>query len=102
MNVVNNLLAPIDTPAAWHGTALAASDAWRRQLTVAEIAALERATEAVRDATCPGFGPGVFPVPELAPLFAYGLAMVRLSGLPAHHFSGDLRGGAIAGRSALL
>jgi hypothetical protein len=91
------ILASIDSPAAWHGTALAASDGWRRQLTVAEIAALERATEAVLDATCPGFGPGVFPVP-----FAYGPGVVRLSGLPAHQFSGDLRGGAIAGRSALL
>jgi hypothetical protein len=97
MNVMDSLLAPIDTPAAWRGADSAGSDAWRRKLTVAGIDVLERATEAVRNATCPGFGPGVFPVPELAPL----------SGPPASRFSvdtqsGALRGGTIAGRSALL
>ena len=51
MNEMSNLLAPIDIPAAWHGTALAKSDAWRRQLTETEIAALERATEIGR-ASC--------------------------------------------------
>ena len=70
MNVMNNLVAPIDTPAVWHGAALATSDAWRRQLTETEIAALERATEMARTAPCPGFGPAAFPVPELTPLFA--------------------------------
>jgi hypothetical protein len=96
MNVMDSLLAPIDAPAAWHGAALAESDAWRRQLTETEIAALERATEVARDATCPGFGSAAFPVPELAPLFAWmarqlehGPGVVRLSGLPVSRFSGD-------------
>jgi hypothetical protein len=55
MNEMDSLLAPIDTPAAWRGAELAASGTWRRQLTETEIAVLERATEVVRDAPCPGF-----------------------------------------------
>jgi hypothetical protein len=89
-------LAPIDTPAAWRGADLEASDAWRRRLTGAEVAALERATDAASSAACPGFGPAAFPVPELAPLFAWmaqqlehGPGVVRLSGLPIERFSRD-------------
>jgi Taurine catabolism dioxygenase TauD, TfdA family len=89
-------LTPIETTAAWRGADLEASDAWRRRLTGAEIAALERATDAASSAPCPGFGPASFPVPELAPLFAWmaqqlehGPGIVRLSGLPIERFSRD-------------
>jgi Taurine catabolism dioxygenase TauD, TfdA family len=89
-------LAPIDTASAWRGADLEASYAWRRRLTGAEIAALERATDAASSAPCPGFGPAAFPVPELAPLFAWmaqqlehGPGVVRLSGLPIDRFSRD-------------
>lgn len=94
MDGMDGLLAPIDSPAAWRGAELAASPAWRRPLTKFEIAALERATEAARSARCPGFGPAAFPIPELAPLFAWmaeqlerGPGAVRLSGLPVARFS---------------
>jgi hypothetical protein len=87
-------LAPIKIPSAWRGTELADSDAWRRRLTATEIAALERATDEARDASCPGFGPDVFRVPELGPLFAWmarqlehGPGAVRVSGLPVDRFS---------------
>lgn len=83
-------LQPIDSPAAWYGEDLANSPAWRRVLTAAEIAALERATEGARGAPLPGFRKEVFPVPELAPLFAWmieqlerGPGVVRLAGVPA-------------------
>ncbi|MEA2770789.1 MAG: hypothetical protein QOD93_3751 [Acetobacteraceae bacterium] len=91
-----DLHAPIDTPAAWRGADLAASDAWRRRLTDAEIAALERATEFAGSVPCPGFGPAAFPVPELAPLLRWmaqqlehGPGVVRLSGLPVDRFSAE-------------
>ncbi len=82
-------LSPIDSPAAWRGEDLARSDAWRRVLTPTEIAALERAADQARTAPFPGFGRAAFPVPELAPLYAWmeqqlehGPGVVRLSGLP--------------------
>jgi hypothetical protein len=91
-----DLLAPIETPAAWRGTDLLSSEAWRRRLTSGEIAALERAADAAEGAVCPGFGPAAFPVPELAPLFAWmarqlehGPGVVRLTGLPVGRFSTD-------------
>jgi hypothetical protein len=93
---MSTLLAPIETSAAWRGPELEASAAWRRQLTRAEIEALARAVDAARGAPCPGFGPSAFPVPELAPLFAWmahqlehGPGVVRLSGLPVERFSHD-------------
>jgi hypothetical protein len=92
----DDLIAPIDSPAAWHGADLAASAAWRRSLTGDEIAALERATLAARALPITGFGPAAFPVPELAPLFAWmadqlehGPGVVRLSGVPTDRVSGD-------------
>ena len=87
---------PIDSPAAWRGEELAASPAWRRALTVAEIAALERATAGARGAPLPGFGAAAFPVPELEPLFGWmieqlerGPGVVRLTGLPAARMARD-------------
>jgi hypothetical protein len=92
--MMDEILAPIDTPAAWYGADLADSDAWRRKLTPGEIAALERATEEALGVPCPGFGPAAFRVPELAGLFAWmarqlerGPGAVRLSGLPVDRFS---------------
>lgn len=85
---------PIDSPAAWHGSDLARSGAWRRALSVQEIASLERATELAVGAPCPGFPATSFPVPELGPLFAWmadqlerGPGVVRLSGLPVDRLS---------------
>ena len=66
-----DLLAPVETKAAWFGAGLEASEAWGRALTVAEISALERATEMSMRLPCPGFPPAGFAVPELAPLFAW-------------------------------
>ena len=87
---MDDTFEPIDSPAAWRGDELAASPAWRRALTAAEIAALERATAGARSAPLPGFGASAFPVPELEPLFAWmieqlerGPGVVRLTGLPA-------------------
>jgi hypothetical protein len=96
LDTMDDLLAPIETPAAWRGNQLAESDAWRRSLTNTEIAALQRATEKAESAPCPGFGPASFQVPELAPLFTWmahqlehGPGAVRLSGLPVDRFSHD-------------
>jgi hypothetical protein len=93
---VDDTFGPIDSPAAWRGDELAASPAWRRALTVAEIAALERATAGARGAPLPGFGAAAFPVPELEPLFAWmieqlerGPGVVRLTGLPAASMARD-------------
>src|SRR5580698_1836514 len=93
---IDRILTPIDSPAAWRGDELRASEAWRRRLTEIEIAAMLRAAEAVRDVTCPGFPAAAFPVPELGPLFAWmaeqlehGPGVVRVSGLPIERFSGD-------------
>lgn len=90
----DDLLAPIDCPAAWRGAELEASDAWRRSLTAVEIAALTRAAEATHAIACPGFGADAFPVPELGPLFAWmarqledGPGVVRLSGVPVERLS---------------
>ena len=66
---IDNLLAPIKGPAAWRGVDLAASDAWRRQLTDNEIAALTRAAKAAQAMPCPGFGADAFVVPELLSFF---------------------------------
>jgi len=89
-------LAPIDSPAAWRGDELARSAAWRRTLTSAEIAALERATAEVGTLPCPGFGPDAFAVPELAGLFTWmvqqlehGPGVVRLSGVPTNRVTPD-------------
>ena len=82
-------LSPIGGAAAWRGAELAADPAWRRRLSTAEIAALRRATEAAAALPVAGFSARRFPLPELAPLFAwmaqqleYGPGVVRLSGLP--------------------
>jgi hypothetical protein len=87
---------PIEGPAAWYGQDLEQSPTWRRRLTAAEIAALERATEAARAAPLPGFRKEAFPVPELAPLFAWMVeqlerrpGVVRLSGVPAGRMARD-------------
>jgi hypothetical protein len=92
-----DLLAPIETKAAWRGTELEASEAWGRNLTVTEIAALERATETVMHHPCPGFGPSAFAVPALKPLFAWmaeqlerGPGALRLTGLPVERYSEDV------------
>ena len=68
---MNDMLTPIEGKAAWRGDDLLHSPAWRRVLTAAELAALERATAAARGVRCPGFGKAEFPVPELAALFAW-------------------------------
>ena len=93
---MNAILEPIDSPAAWRGEALLRSPAWRRALTAAELAALQRATASARDAKCPGFGRAAFSVPELAPLFAWmaeqlerGPGVVRLIGVPADRMARD-------------
>lgn len=94
---MQHALTALDIPAAWTGAELAKSDAWRRVLTRAEVDALERATEAAAALPCPGFGPAVFKVPGLAPLFAWmaqqlehGPGVVRLSGLPVERFDRDV------------
>ncbi|WP_137123874.1 TauD/TfdA family dioxygenase [Roseomonas sp. HF4] len=83
--------APIGGAAAWRGADLAARGFWPRRLDEAEIAALERAVAAARQAglSPPGFGHADFPLPDLAPLLAevaaeleHGAGVVRLSGLP--------------------
>jgi hypothetical protein len=84
------MLTPIGGPAAWRGEERLNSPAWRSALTSEAIAALGRATKAARGVDCLGFGTAAFPVPELAPLFAWiaeqlerGPGVVRLSGVPA-------------------
>jgi len=91
-----DMMTPIEGPAAWRGEDLLNSPAWRRALTAVEIAALERAASSGRGAPCPGFGKAAFPVPELAPLFAWmaeqlerGPGVVRLTGLPASRIARD-------------
>lgn len=91
-----DLLAPIETKAAWRGPGLEASDAWGRHLTAVEISALERAAETVGNHPCPGFGPAAFSVPELKPLFAWmaeqlenGPGAVRVAGLPVERYTQD-------------
>lgn len=91
-----DLLAPIETKAAWRGPALEASEAWGRALTTKEISALERATEMSRRHSCPGFSQAAFSVPELAPLFAWmgeqlerGPGAVRIVGLPVERYAAD-------------
>jgi hypothetical protein len=93
---MTRMFEPIDSPAAWRGDDLLHSPAWRRALTGTEIAALERATAAARNAPLPGFGRSAFPVPELAPLFAWmveqlerGPGVVRISGVPAERLARD-------------
>jgi hypothetical protein len=89
MVAMADMMTPIEGPAAWRGEDLLNSPAWRRALTAVEVAALERAASSARGAPCPGFGKAAFPVPELAPLFAWmaeqlerGPGVVRLTGLP--------------------
>ena len=91
---MNHPLAPIETKAAWTGPELAASEAWGRRLTQAEIDALERAAEASVGHPCPGFGPKAFPVPDLQPLYAWmaeqlekGPGAVRIYGLPVERYT---------------
>lgn len=93
---MDEVFKPIESPAAWRGDELARSPACRRALTHAEVAALERATAGARNAPLPGFGTSAFPVPELAPLFAWmieqlerGPGVVRLTGLPAAGMARD-------------
>ena len=93
---MDDMLAPIDSPAAWRGDELLHSPAWRRALTQAELTALDRATIAARGAPCPGFGKASFPVPELIDLFAWmaeqlerGPGVVRLTGVPADRIARD-------------
>jgi len=93
---MEDMLTPIEGPAGWRGDALLHSPAWRRALTAAELAALERATATARDVPCPGFGKSEFLVPELAPLFAWmaeqlehGPGVVRLTGVPADRMARD-------------
>ena len=83
------VLRPIDSPAAWRGPELAASEAWGRRLGATEVAALERAAENAAGLPCPGFPASAFPIPELKPLLSWmarqlehGPGAVRLSGLP--------------------
>src|SRR5258708_6655455 len=87
-------LEPIDSPAAWRGGDLEASDAWRRRLTETELSALTRAAEETHASPCPGFGAGAFRVPELRPLFdwmaeqlEHGPGVVRVSGVPVERLS---------------
>jgi hypothetical protein len=94
---MDSVLAPIDSPAAWRGAELEASEAWRRRLTKTEIAALTRAAKETRDIACPGFGPAAFRVPELEPLLAWmarqlehGPGVVRVSGVPVQAMSRDM------------
>src|ERR1700735_616704 len=68
---MDSVLAPIDSPAAWKGAELQASDAWRRRLTATEIAALTRAAEETKGIACPGFGAAAFRVPEVEPLLTW-------------------------------
>ena len=89
-------MEPIRGPSAWKGAELAASEAWRRRLTAAEIAALLRAADETRAVPCPGFGPRAFAIPELMPLLTWmvdelehGPGVVRLSGLPVHRLARD-------------
>src|SRR5665213_291695 len=93
---MNDLLAPIEGPAAWRGDELLDSPAWRRALSATDLAALERATAAAHGAPVPGFNKAAFPVPELAPLFAWmaeqlehGPGVVRLTGIPADRIARD-------------
>jgi hypothetical protein len=91
---MENFLTPIETAQAWTGAELVASDAWRRRLTAAEIAALARAAEESAAAPCPGFGRDWYRVPELEELLGWtarqleqGPGVVRLSGVPVDDLS---------------
>lgn len=93
---LDSLLAPIETPAAWTGPALATSEAWKRVLTPLEIGALECATAGAASLPITGFGAKSFPIPELRNLFAWmanqlesGPGVVRLTGLPVHRIAPD-------------
>lgn len=91
-------LQPIAGPAAWRGADLADAPSWRRTLTAAETAALERASAAAEARGVPptGFGPAEFPVAELEPLFSWladrlehGPGVARLSGVPVDRLTRD-------------
>jgi hypothetical protein len=93
---MNDMLTPIDGPAAWRGDEMLHLPAWRRALSATELAALHRATRAARDVSCPGFGKVAFHIPELAPLFAWmaeqlehGPGVVRLTGVPVERMARD-------------
>lgn len=93
---MQQIYTPIETPAAWRGSELQASEAWGRRLSDVEIAALERATDASASEPCPGFAAAAFRIPELAPLLSWmaqqlehGPGVVRLSGLPADRMDRD-------------
>lgn len=90
------MIEPIETRAAWHRSGLAASEAWERRLTPAEITALEQAAETAASHPCPGFAAAAFPAPELRPLHAWmadqlenGPGAVRLVGLPVERYTND-------------
>jgi hypothetical protein len=91
------MFTPIETPQAWHGADLEASDAWRRRLTETEIGALTRAADAARNAPCPGFGKWAFEIPELESLLAWtarqlehGPGVVRITGVPVDRMPRDM------------
>ncbi|HEX5317973.1 MAG TPA: TauD/TfdA family dioxygenase [Stellaceae bacterium] len=82
---------PIGGPASWRGDELTGDPSWRRELTAAELAALERAASAAeaRGIGSTGFAAADFPIPELKPLLAWlagqlenGPGVARVSGFP--------------------
>jgi hypothetical protein len=96
--ITENMLRPIEGPAAWRGDDLVADPSWRRTLTAAEVAALEHAAAAAASRGVPAtaFGPTEFPVPELQPVFTWladrlenGPGVARLSGIPVDRVTRD-------------
>ncbi|MBP0464585.1 TauD/TfdA family dioxygenase [Roseomonas sp. PWR1] len=98
---MDHAIAPIGGAAAWRGAELATRGFWPRRLTGAEIAALDAALAAVKQAgrAPPAIAREHFSIPALAPLLAEvtreledGAGVVRLSGLPVERLSReDLR-----------
>jgi len=85
---------PITGAAAWQGREMADHPRWRRDLTVAEIAEIDRALRLVQDLPWQEITTGGFPLPgmkhrfaEIAEELEEGSGMVKLRGLPVERYT---------------
>lgn len=92
------MLAPIDSPAAWHAAGIAASGRWLRRLTVAETEAAAAMLHAVKatgkpmlDLTRADVDLGDFAavLEEMTHELEHGIGFMTLRGMPSDRFSAE-------------
>ncbi len=102
---------PVGGPGVWYGRELARRDDWIRHFTAAEIAELEAAIAAAREAGVPiaGLTPQSFPLPTLGPFLRgvlrellEGRGFILLRGLPVARWSREEQAYAYLGMGAWL